>query len=411
MSLFALLSCVSCGRQNQSAESWHHPAMNYRPLGNTGIEVSEISIGCNVFGCLSEDESYDLMTMALDSGINYIDVYDAEPVVRDNIGHALKGRRDRIIIQGHIGCCYNGEQYQRTRDMQYVKEGFEDLLKRLGTDHIEVGMLHFCDDMDDWNAILNGPMMAYAKELKKSGRIQHIGLSSHNTEVALAAVKSGAIEVLMFGINPIYDALSAGTDVWDSTNYKNMLMGVDPLRAELYDYCARHHIAVVAMKVFGGAGGRLLQAERTPFSSAMTPPQCLSYVLSKPCVSTALCGVKTKEQLLSDLYYRYAGDGEKDFSAVRNGDESAVRTGVKDGVCTYCTHCSPCPKGINIAKVNELLDLATAADTVPASVAARYKVLKHKAGECIQCGACESRCPFSVSIRKRMKEARRVFGE
>ena len=110
-------------------------SMTYRPLGNTGLSVSEISIGCGGFEKLDSAGSIALMDMALDSGINYIDIYDANPKTRSNIGASLKGRRDRMIIQAHIGTIFKDGQHTRTRDLEETKQGFEDLLQRLGTDH------------------------------------------------------------------------------------------------------------------------------------------------------------------------------------------------------------------------------------------------------------------------------------
>lgn len=400
--LFLVLSC-----HQGSKEFVKNPNMTYRSLGTTGLEVSEIGLGCAAFAELTPEQSYNFVSAAIENGVNYLDVYDADPDVRDHIGFALKGRRNQMVIQGHIGCFYNGKQYERTRDIANAQKGFEDLLQRLGTDYVEVGMLHLSDDLEDWNAIVNGPLMQYAQDLKREGKIKHIGMSSHHTKVALAAAKSGLVEVIMFSMNPAFDALPAGLNVWEEESYKSMLSGIDPLRVELYDYCALHHIAVVAMKAFGGANGRLLDAERTPLKSALTPVQCLAYALSKPCVSTVVCGAMNVDELMEDIRYEQAGEEERDYKSVLSG---TAQSGA-DGTCTYCHHCSPCPKGIDIAKVNELLDKAKSSDKIPAEVLNEYKTLNHKAGECVQCGACESRCPFAVSIRERMKEAKEVFGE
>ena len=187
----------------------HKPSnsMTYRPLGNTGLKVSEISIGCGGFEKLDSAASIALMDIALDSGMNYIDIYDANPITRSNIGAALKGRRDRMIIQGHIGTIFKDGQHTRTRDLEETKQGFEDLLQRLGTDHIEVGMIHITDSPEEWNELEGSPFLEYVFQLKEEGKINHIGVSSHNAEVALMAAKSGWIEVIMFSLNPAFDRL------------------------------------------------------------------------------------------------------------------------------------------------------------------------------------------------------------
>ena len=78
----------------------------------------------------------------------------------------------------------------------------------------------------------------------------------------------------------------------------------------------------------------------------------------------------------------------------------------------YCSHCEPCPVKIDIANVTKFLNLAKSAssESIPETVREHYKLLKHHAGECIQCGSCEKRCPFGVKIRENMKEAHKVFG-
>lgn len=382
--------------------------MKYRDLGSTGLKVGEVGIGCGAFGKMDTAQARAFMDVAIDSGINYIDLYDANPTVRGNIGYALEGRRDKMIIQGHVGCFWNAAtgQYARTRNVAEAKQGFEDLLSLLGTDHIEVGMVHIVDDMADWDTLPQSAFMAYVKQLKAEGKIQHIGVSSHNAAVALAAAKSGLFEVIMFSLNPAFDRLAADADAWNPESYKAMLPGIDPVRVELYDYCAQHNIAITAMKVFGSGGGRLLSAEKTPMGKVFTPSQCLAYALAKPCVATAVCGASNVEELLSDLAYLTATETERDYSEVLNAQSAQG-----DGACTYCNHCSPCPQGIEIAKINELLDEAEQAGGVSADLQARYDALRHHASECTQCGACESRCPFDVPVRERMTQAAKTFGK
>lgn len=398
---------ASCGSKTPEVTN----NMAYRPLGATGLQVSEVSIGCAAFGKMDTAQSRAFMDVAIDSGVNYIDIYDANPVVRGNIGYALQGRRDKMIIQGHIGCWWNGESYERTRDVEQCKKGFEDLLEKLGTDHIEVGMIHIVDNPQEWDTLVNTPYMEYIKQLKAEGKIEHIGLSSHNAEAALQAAKSGLVEVIMFSVNPAFDRLSSDVSAWDPEADKKMLPGIDPIRVELYDYCAQHNIAITVMKAFGSGGGKLLDAERSPLHLALTVDQCIAYALAKPCVPTVICGACTIDELLSDLHYLRATDAEKDYNAALSGAGSQVGS----GECSYCNHCAPCPRGIQIAKVNELLDKAEAAQAqgqpIPAEVQKAYNDLQHHASECTDCGTCKSRCPFDVDVPARMHKAAEVFGK
>ena len=367
----------------------HKPSnsMTYRPLGNTGLKVSEISIGCGGFEKLDSAASIALMDIALDSGMNYIDIYDANPITRSNIGAALKGRRDRMIIQGHIGTIFKDGQHTRTRDLEETKQGFEDLLQRLGTDHIEVGMIHITDSPEEWNELEGSPFLEYVFQLKEEGKINHIGVSSHNAEVALMAAKSGWIEVIMFSLNPAFDRLRGGAIPWEEGAFD-----------------ATHHIGITVMKTFGG-GGRLLDAAKSPLGVAFTPEQCIAYCLAKPCISTCILGIDNTEELLTDLHYLHATDAEKDYSAVMQPIKAD-----KGGQCTYCNHCSPCPQGIPIAKVNELLDKAQT-EGYSDELQAQYDALPHHASECTHCGSCMTRCPFGVDVPQKMDEAADLFGK
>ena len=398
--LLAALCFVAVGCKQQQKPS----DMKFRPLGNTGLMVSEISIGCGGFEKLDSVASLELMTMALDSGMNYIDIYDASPVTRSNIGYALQGRRDEMIIQGHIGTIWAGGQHTRTRDLDSTKAGFEDLLARLGTDHIEVGMIHITDSREEWEEIQNSPFLDYVFQLKKEGKIKHIGLSSHNAEVALMAAKSGWVEVIMFSLNPAFDRLRGGAIPWEKGAMDNLQTGIDPVRVEFYDYCATHKIGVTVMKTFGG-GGRLLDEKTSALGVAYTPEQCIAYCLAKPCISTCILGIDNLDELKADLHWMHATEAEKDYSNV--GPRAAADKG---GDCTYCNHCSPCSVGIPIARVNELLDKAWRDGLTP-DLQAQYDALTHHAGECTHCGACLSRCPFGVDIPSQMDKAKEVFGK
>lgn len=393
------LVAVGCKQQQK------HTDMKFRTLGNTGLMVSEISIGCGGFEKLDSAASLELMTMALDSGMNYIDIYDANPKTRSNIGYALQGRRDEMIIQGHIGTIWAGGQHTRTRDLDSTKAGFEDLLARLGTDHIEVGMIHITDSRADWEEIQGSPFLDYVFRLKKEGKIKHIGLSSHNAEVALMAAKSGWVEVIMFSLNPAFDRLHGGAIPWEKGAMDNLQAGIDPVRVEFYDYCAMHKIGVTVMKTFGG-GGRLLDAKTSPLSVAYTPEQCIAYCLAKPCISTCILGIDNLDELKADLHWMHATEAEKDWESGKR----KVESGKLSGDCTYCNHCSPCTQSIPIAKVNELLDKAETEGMTP-ELQAKYEALPHHAGECTHCGACMSRCPFGVDIPAKMDKAKEVFGK
>ncbi len=107
---------------------------------------------------------------------------------------------------------------------RFAKDFLRQFYEKLDTDYIDVLFLHNCDDEADLNEILNGWMYAYAKELKDTGRVGFIGLSSHNTKIALNAVKSGKIDVLMFPVNPLFNLLPQDTadKDFENSNYDDI---------------------------------------------------------------------------------------------------------------------------------------------------------------------------------------------
>ena len=381
--------------------------MNYRELGTTGLKVSEIAMGCE--GMSEENCSMcgKLFDLADKNGINYFDLYSPNPELRSAIGHALNGRREKFIIQSHLCSVWKNGQYERTRNLAEVKAGFDEMLRLLQVSYIDVGMIHYCDALGDWDEIISNGILDYARELKASGKIQHIGLSSHNPQVALKAVESQAIEVLMFSVNPCYDLQPASEDVeqlWADENYAAHLTNMNPEREKLYETCQRMGVGITVMKCFGG--GDLLSAEMSPAGAALTVNQCIAYALSRPAVSCVLCGAHSVEQLQECVNYETAPESERDYAPAL---ASFPRISWK-GHCMYCSHCQPCPVKIDIATVTKFLNLAQAGKSIPETVREHYRVLEHHAGECIQCGSCERRCPFGVSIRENMKEAHKIFG-
>lgn len=381
--------------------------MKYRTLGKTNLVVSEIGLGGEWFNGLTPEESKKIIDTADENGINYIDIFMPQAPTRDNIGAALEGRRERFIIQGHLCTVYEDEQYMRTRDIEKTKASFKDLLARLRTDYIDVGMIHYVDSEDDFKTVFEGPIYEYALELKEKGVIRHIGMSSHNPHIALKAVEKGYIDVLMFSINPAYDMEASDTDIYDLMEFKGMEKGhlvADEARQKLYSLCESSGVAITVMKPLGA--GTLLDAKSSPFGVAMTVPQCIQYALDRNGVKVVIVGCHTVQEVLEAVKYYDLSSEERSYSHIFASGNSIHMT----GRCMYCNHCQPCPAHIDIAAVTKFLDLALQQESVPETVMEHYKSLSANADDCLMCGKCESNCPFGVNIRENMKKARSVFG-
>lgn len=379
--------------------------MKYRKLGTTGLEVSEIGLGAEWLERHNEKEVKEIIDCCESYGINILDCWMSEPNVRTNIGKAIRGKRERWIIQGHIGSTWQNGQYVRTRDLAKVEEAFSDLLTRLGTDYIDLGMIHFVDEETEFHKIMEGEFLDYVKEKKKQGIIHHIGMSTHNPKVAKLAALSGVVEMILFSINPAFDLLPASEDLntYFADSYAEDLNGIDPERAELYQVCEQRGIGITVMK--GYAGGHLFSPQTSPFGVALTPVQCIHYALTRPGVASILAGYDSTEHVTQAVAYETATSKEKDYASVLAHAPHHAYT----GQCTYCGHCAPCPAGIDVAMVNKLYDLATMQEEVPSTIKAHYESLSAGAKDCIACGGCEVRCPFDVPVVERMKRATVLF--
>ncbi|MCI8425732.1 MAG: aldo/keto reductase [Adlercreutzia sp.] len=379
--------------------------MRYRTLGKTGLEVSEIGFGAEWIGGMEMDEVRAVAEHGRAAGMNLVDCWMADPAVRSRLGEVIAPDRDGWIIQGHIGSTWQDGQYVRTRDLAQVRPAFDDLLERLQTDHVELGMIHYVDRVDEFREIMDGPFIAYVRELLAAGRIQHIGLSTHNPEVAQAAAECGEIEMIMFSLNPAYDLMPASDDL--ETLFGDFAEAgerINPTREKLYATCAARGVGFTVMKPY--AGGRLLDAEKSPFGAALTAAQCLHYCLTRPAVASVLAGIESAAQLEDALRYLDATPDELDYASVL----AAAPAHAYFGQCIYCGHCQPCTVGINIATVNKYADLAAAHNEIPPSVREHYEALDAKAGDCTGCEACEPNCPFGVPIAQRMKQTAELFG-
>ena len=379
--------------------------MNYRRLGRTGLMVSEVGFGGEWLERHLEEESIALIRYAEKQGINIIDCWMPDPKSRDIIGKAIAGSRDKWFVQGHIGSTWQNGQYVRDRRMEQVKPAFEDLLRRIGGGYIDLGMIHYVDSEADWDACMNTEFIDYVHDLHQKGIIRHIGLSTHNPRMAIRAVETGFVEMILFSINPAFDMHPATEDLNDMFGtYDASLSGIDPDRAALYRLCEERDVGITVMKGF--FGGALFDAKRSPFGVAFTPAQLIHYSLTRPAVASILCGYDTAEQVDQAVAYETATADERDYASVI----AAAPLHAYSGQCTYCGHCKPCPMEIDIAMVNKFYDLAVQQPQVPQSLLSHYEALGVTASACVGCQSCEERCPFGVPIAQRMEKAAELFG-
>ncbi len=363
--------------------------MEYRQLPHGMEKISVLGLGLGGIGKTPADEIEAIIRKALDHGINFFDLCTAGATYGP-LGRAIAGRREQVYLQMHFGAVYdeNGE-YGWCRDFDTIKETFLWELETLGTDYADFGFLHCVDEDEDFDKLCEIGVFDYLKELKEQGIVHHLGFSSHTPSVANRILDTGLMDMMMFSINPAYD-FEKGDDYG---------IGSVKERFELFGRCAREGVGISVMKPF--FAGQLLSAEHSPFGQALSHSQCLQYAIDRPGVLTVLPGVQTMEHLDQVLEFLSAADEEKDYSVIAGFTADTI-----SGTCVYCNHCQPCPAGIDIGLVNKYYDLARAGDEIAAN---HYTKLSVKADVCLQCGHCESRCPFGVKQMERMKSIDQYF--
>ena len=363
--------------------------IKYRTMPRVREKISTIGLGASALNESSSSQIEKMIVYASEQGINLIDTVMSHFGPSEAMGRALKGRRDKIMTQMHIGVTYPSQTYTRTRDLKQIQQGFEQQLKGFGTDYSDIGLIHYVDDPEDFEKVISGGVLDYAQKLKRDGTIRYLGFSSHSVDIAHRFLETGLMDIFMFSLNPAYDFVPLDDKLKMSEE-----------RRRLYQEAEKRGAAITVMKVYGG--GRLLSDTSSPFGRAMSVPQCIQYALDRPAVVSCLPGVRNMEDLTDVLAYYNSTKEARDYSFIANAQHQDM-----NGVCIYCNHCQPCPYGIDIGAVNKYLDLAKSGDELAKD---HYFKLRRTARDCSYCGECEPRCPFHVDIRKRMREANDFFG-
>lgn len=363
--------------------------MEYRKLPRGTQKISVLGFGGSGIHKEGRKKAAKTISAAIENGINYFDMAASEASAFDSYHDAFAGAREKVCLQMHFGADYSSGKYGWTTDLAQINKGMDWLMTKLNTDYIDFGFIHCIDEPSDLKHCIEDGVLEHIQELKKQGVVRHIGLSSHTPQIVNTMLDTGLIDVVMFSINPAYDY-----------SHGDYAIGGVSERQALYQRCEKEKVGITVMKPFGG--GQLLDANLSPFHKALTRYQCIQYALDKPGVLNVLPGIRTREDLDQVLGFVNASAEEKDYSVIGSFTPAEA-----EGKCVYCSHCHPCPKGLDIAMINKYYDLAKVGDALAAD---HYRKLELHAGDCIQCGHCNRRCPFHVDQMGRMKEIANYFG-
>ncbi|WP_027483662.1 aldo/keto reductase [Deinococcus pimensis] len=160
--------------------------MRQRPLGHSGLLVSEVGLGCNNFGArLDQDATTAVVRRALDAGITLFDtadVYGNRGGSETMLGRALGSERARVILASKFGAPMDDGGQQQGGRPEYVRQALEASLRRLGTDHLDLYQLHRPDPSTPVEDTLGA-----LDEAVRAGLVRFVGVSNMNAEGVRAA--------------------------------------------------------------------------------------------------------------------------------------------------------------------------------------------------------------------------------
>ena len=335
--------------------------MEYRVLGKTGLKSSRMGLGGIPIQRIDAEGTKKLVYQLMEAGVNYIDTARGYTVSEQYLGYALEGIRDKFVLA--------------TKSMSRTKEAMaKDIdisLGNLKTDYIDLYQVHNPNMAQLEQVIQEGGALEALLEAKAQGKIGHIGLTAHSVEVFEKALELDWVETIMFPYNIVETQGEA-----------------------LIESCAEKNIGFVDMKPL--AGGAIEDA-----SLAMR------FLVSNPDVTVVIPGMADAKEIEQNLA---AGENTAPLTAEEQKKVEEVRQILGTQFCRRCNYCAPCTVGINIPSVflfQGYLDRYGLADWAKD----RYGAMAVKASACVECGACEPRCPYGLPIRQMLKEAAVKFGE
>ena len=335
--------------------------MEYRTLGKTGLRISRMGFGGIPIQRIDKEGTRSLMKELLEAGVNYIDTARGYTVSEENLGYGLEGIRDQFVLA--------------TKSMARTKEAMaadiETSLGNLRTDYIDLYQVHNPSMEQLEQVMAEGGALEALKEAKAAGKIRHIGLTAHSAAVFARALELDWVETIMFPYNI-----------------------VENQGEELIRKCGEKNVGFVCMKPL--AGGAIEDATLA-----------LRYVYSNPDVTVVIPGMAEARELEENVK---ACENSMPLTKEEEEKLEAVRKQLGTNFCRRCNYCAPCTVGINIPSVFlfagylERYDLGDWARD-------RYQSLSVKASACVECGECETRCPYHLPIREMLKKCAAEFGE
>ena len=335
--------------------------MEYRVLGKTGLKISRLGFGGIPIQRIDAEGTKKLCQQLLEEGVNFIDTARGYTVSEEYLGYALEGIREDFVIA--------------TKSMARTKEAMaadiEISLKNLRTDHIDLSQVHNATPEQVQQVVAPGGALEALMDAKAAGKIGHIGLTSHSLDTFKMALDMDWVETFMFPYNIV------------ETQAEKLIAEAD-----------RRDIGFICMKPL--AGGAIENATLA-----------MRYICDNDNVTVVIPGMADPAELVQNLA------AVKDISPLSPEEKAGIleiRSQLGTNFCRRCNYCQPCAAGINISACF-LFDGYLNRYGLGDWAKERYATMAHTAGECIGCGACESRCPYNLPIRDMLKKVAANFGK
>ncbi len=366
--------------------------MTYRSLGRTGLQVSQLGFGAmrlpmkgeGAEAHVNRELAIPMIHRAFESGVNYIDTAvgycnsDSQRVV----GAALKGWREKIIVS--------------TKNPDYGTDekawwaNLENSLERLQVSAIDIYNHHGLN-WKQWTEAVEPRVGRWMTKARDQGLIRHICCSFHDSAESLRKiVDTGYPSVITLQYNLLDQQLEEGI--------------------------AYAHDKGIGVVVMGPVGGGRLGSDSEVLGSVITgvrriPELALRFVLSNPNVAVALSGMSTLAQVEENVAVASSSRRlEADDLALLDAHLKKLKA-MADLYCTGCDYCLPCPKEVAISRIFEFYNrgrvygLWDDARRIYGMLGQAPWLRGQPATACIECGACEKKCPQKIPIRKQLKEA------
>lgn len=336
--------------------------MEKRILGKSNLEVAIIGFGGIPIQRVDQDMAYELLKESANQGIDFIDTARGYNNSEELIGNALeKIGRDKFFLATK----------SMARDYHGMLKDIDISLKELKTDYIDLYQLHNIRTKTDFEKIFadDGALKAL-KEAKAMGKIRAIGITGHDPKLLMEAIETEEFETVQCPYNPI--ELQAD---------------------ELFKKAKAMDIGVIVMKPL--AGGAITNGELS-----------LRFIMDNPNITVVIPGMDSVEQVQSNAL---VGIDRRDLTAEERDILSKEANSLGSEFCRRCGYCLPCPEGIDIP-VQFLMEGYYTRYNLQDWAKERYNAMENNAHDCIECGICETKCPYDLPIRKMLKNVVEKLG-